>query len=79
MIVIREKQIPYSIIQRVIQTPFALKGISLTKRSGLQQVLYDFIMATQTSLGVLRVSHHVSRWANQEKIAMRNVKEQSPR
>lgn len=49
-VVIRQEQVAYSVVQRIVQAALALEGVSLTERTILKQQAYNLIMTAQTGL-----------------------------
>lgn len=49
-IVIRKKKVAYTIVERVVKTSFALKGIAFAECTVFEQQSNDFVVSTETCL-----------------------------
>lgn len=49
-IVVLEKEISYAVVQSIIYTTLALKGISFAQCAGFEKKLYHFVVAAETGL-----------------------------
>lgn len=49
-VVIRQEQVAYSVVERIVQTALTLERVSLTEGAVLEQQAYDLVVTAQTGL-----------------------------